>query len=103
MPYSALLLKEIVELLEVLEFLELPDGGFYGQTLGALLRRYPQGVVASACNVQPYIISKHTLRSDAELQLQWLQRRLTTMHFLLICKEEPCPTYNEQKPHPARN
>ncbi len=63
----------------------------------------PWVIVASACNIKPYIISTHTLRSDAELQLQWLRKRLTKFHFSLICKEEPCLTFNGQKSHPARN
>ncbi len=46
----------------------------------------PWLILASACNVQPYVISKHTLRSEAELQLQWLRKRLTKFHFSLICK-----------------
>lgn len=63
----------------------------------------PWLIVASACNVQPYVISSHVLRSDAELQLHWLQRRLTKFHFSLTCKEEPCPASNGQKSHPVRN
>jgi hypothetical protein len=51
----------------------------------------PWLIVASACNIHPYIISTHTLRSDAELQLDWLRKRLTKMSFSLCCKGTEAP------------